>query len=547
MEKHRRPRGGHAYSPSIDGMVRSGRTLGVPPRSYQPNRGRPTPTLGNYAGVTDGFHPAQATSRTADEAEAAEAHMLDEPIVLDHIESRQRKVGFWRRHLKLKKFIKRTALAMMLFILAGAAFFGYKIYHTQRKVLAGGGKSLTVCNDNVDPSLLTQEGDSRINILLLGIGGPGHDGPNLTDTIMLASIDPITDKAELLSIPRDLWVRIPNAGYSKINAAYQDGIDRSGSKTDSGQRADGLALLDKTLAPVLDGVKIQYHVLFDFSAFKQMVDALGGVTVNVPETLYDPTIAWENHHNPIIARKGVQTFNGQTALLYARSRETSSDFARGQRQRLLIAAIKEKAFSAGTFANPIKISSLLDSLGNNVYTDFDSTNIKCLYKQLQTIPSTSIKSIDFVTPPNQLVTTGAQRFGGSIASVVEPLAGVGDYNDIHAFLHNQLPDGTIKKENAGLALYNATDTTGLASAEAALLKSYGYNVVKTDSTPTITNPGSTTIVDLSKGLDKYTLHYLEARFGVTAVTKLPSDAGITPPGGAKFVIILGNDVSLPSQ
>ncbi len=547
MEKHRRPAGGQPYSPSIDGMVRSGRTLGVPPRSYQPNRHRATPTLGNFVGMTDGFHPAQATARRGDEAEAAEAQMLDEPIVLDHIEARKRKVGFWRRHLKLKKLIKRTALAVTMIVLAGGVYFGYKIYHTQKKVLAGGGKSLTVCNDNVDPSLLTKEGDSRINILLLGIGGPGHDGPNLTDTIMLASIDPITDRADLLSIPRDLWVRIPGAGYSKINAAYQDGLDRSTSKTDSGKKADGLAMLDKTLQPVLDGVNIQYHVLFDFSAFKQMVDALGGVSVNVPDTLYDPTIAWENHHNPVIARKGLQTFNGQQALLYARSRETSSDFARGQRQRLLIAAIKEKAFSAGTFANPIRISSLLDSLGNNVYTDFDSTNIKCLYKQLQTVPSTSIKSIDFVTPPNQLVTTGAEPFGGVLASVVKPVAGVGDYNDIHTFLHSQLTDGVIKKENAGVAIYNATDTSGLASAESSLLKSYGYNVVKANSTASISNPDSTTIVDLSQGQDKYTLHYLETRFGVTPVTKVPSDAGITPPVGAKFVIILGNDVSLPSQ
>jgi LCP family protein required for cell wall assembly len=527
-------------------MVRSGRTLGVPPRSYQPSRSQPTPTLGNFVQMTDGFHPAQGISRT-DSAEAEEAHLLDEPIVLDHIESRKRKQHFWQRHLKFKKLIKRTAFAFMVVILAGGAYFGYKIYHTQKKVLAGGGKSVTVCNDNVDPSLLSREGDSRINILLLGIGGPGHDGPNLTDTIMLASIDPITDKAELLSIPRDLWVRIPAAGYSKINAAYQDGLDRSTSKTDAGQRADGLALLDKTLQPVLDGVNIQYHVLFDFSAFKQMVDALGGVTVNVPETLYDPTIAWENHWNPVIAKKGVRTFNGQQALLYARSRETSSDFARGERQRLLISAIKEKAFSAGTFANPIKVSSLLDSLGNNVYTDFDSTNIKCLYKQLQTIPPSSIKSVDFVTPPNQLMTTGAEPFGGVLASVVEPLAGVGNYDDIHAFLHSQLPDGLIKKENASVAIYNATDTAGLAGGESTLLKSYGYNVIKADSTAAVTNPVTTTIVDLSKGQDKYTLHYLENRFGVTAVDKLPSDAGVTPPVGVKFVIILGNDASLPSQ
>ncbi|HET7827569.1 MAG TPA: hypothetical protein VFK97_01755, partial [Candidatus Saccharimonadales bacterium] len=180
MEKHRRP--GMGQGPSLDGFVSGGRSLGVPPRSYQPNRAQPTPTLGNFTQRTDGFYPAQGVSRV-DRAEADEAHLLDEPIVLDHIEARQPpKTRFWQRHRRIKKVIKRTAFAGMIIILAGGAYFGYKIYHTQKKVLAGGGKSVTVCSDNVDPSLLSREGDSRINILLLGIGGAGHDGPYLTDT-----------------------------------------------------------------------------------------------------------------------------------------------------------------------------------------------------------------------------------------------------------------------------------------------------------------------------------------------------------------------------
>lgn len=526
-------------------MVRSGRTLGVPPRSYQPSRGRPTPALGDFSPRTDGFHPSQGTSRS-DRAEADEAQLLDEPIVLDHIENRKRKTRFWVRHAGLKKFIKRTALACLLVVLAGAGYFSYKIYHTEKKVLAGGGKAAAICTDNVDISQLNREGDSRINILLLGIGGPGHDGPNLTDTILLASIDPITDKAVLLSIPRDLWVYIPGNGYDKINAAYPDGLAESKSKTDSGQKADGLALLDKTLQPVLDGVPIHYHVLLDFQAFKDVVDTLGGVTVNVPETLYDPTIAWENHGNPVIATKGVHTFSGAQALLYARSRETSSDFARGERQRLLISAIKQKAFTLGTFANPIKISSLLDSLGSNVFTDFSSGDVKCLYHQLSTIPSSAIQSLDMVTPPNALLTTGAEQKGSFTVSVVEPRAGTFDYSSIHKFLHGALPDGLIKKENAAVAIYNDTDTAGLASGEEALLKSYGYDVIKADSPATATNPQSTILVDFSKGQDKYTLHYLEKRFGVTAVSKVPSDISITPPQNAKFVIILGNDVTPPA-
>src|SRR5205085_1320763 len=132
---------------------------------------------------------------------------------------------------------------------------------------------------------------------------------------------------------------------------------------------DGLRALDRTLTPIL-GVPIHYHSVIDFAAFKQSVDAVGGVDVNVPEILYDPTIAWENRYNPVIARKGQQHMDGAKALLYAKSRETSSDFARGERQRLIIVSLKQKVFTVGTFSNPVRISNLLNSLGNNVYTDF---------------------------------------------------------------------------------------------------------------------------------------------------------------------------------
>jgi hypothetical protein len=94
-----------------------------------------------------------------------------------------------------------------------------------------------------------------------------------------------------------------------------------------------------------------------------------------------------------------------------------------------------------------------------------------------------------------------------------------------------------------VAIYNATDTAGLATTQTNKLKEYGYNVTKTDSTATSGNPPATTIVDLTHGKDKYTLHYLEARFGVTGSGKLPSNLGITPPPDASFVIILGNDVA----
>src|SRR6266404_1989876 len=104
MEKHRRPRGGQNSAPRIDGMVRSGRTLGVPTSSsYQPNREKPTPSMGNFSGHSDGFYPARQTARGIDRAEEDEAQLLDEPIVLDHIPPKKPKTRFWARHGRLKR------------------------------------------------------------------------------------------------------------------------------------------------------------------------------------------------------------------------------------------------------------------------------------------------------------------------------------------------------------------------------------------------------------------------------------------------------------
>jgi LCP family protein required for cell wall assembly len=381
---------------------------------------------------------------------------------------------------------------------------------------------------------LKKEGDGRVNILLLGIGSEGL----LTDTIMIASIDPITEKVDLLSVPRDLWVNIPGNGQERINAAYEFGQKASTAKTSFEINKDGTDLVDKVLENVT-GITIHYHAVFDFAAFKQIVDALGGVTVNVPETLYDPTIAWENKYNPVIASKGLQQFDGARALLYAKSRQTSSDFARAERQRLLLLAIKDKALSVGTFSNPIKIVQLLNSLGRNVYSDFDTESIKCLYQQVSEIDESNIKSLDLVEPPHDLLVTGS-LYGRSI---VRPKAGLFNYSEVKNFVRSAFRDGFLAKENAAVAVYNATSTAGLATSQANLLKTFGYNVTAVENAPNQTNPSRTIVVDLSKGSNKYTRNYLERRFGVSALSQLPAEFGINPPAGTAFVIIIGKDAS----
>jgi len=528
----------------MDGFVSSRRTIGASSQPYSPKLGAPAPTFENLVRRGDGFHPINRNYRNlgqSPEMNEAEA-LLNEPIVLDDVEEKSKKKRQFSKHgSKRRRIVKRTALTLLALVVAGGAFFAFRLYMLERHILRGGGRAPALA-ENVDINKLKGEGDGRINILLLGNGGPGHDGPDLTDTIMLVSIDPVNHNTALLSIPRDLWVKIPGDGYQKINAAYVYGKQQSKSKDEKVKDQAGLALLDKTLEPIL-GVPIHYHAVVDFAAFKQTVNALGGVSVNVPESLYDPTMAWENHGNPYLAIKGQQTFNGDKALLYARSRETSSDFARGQRQRSLIVAIKDKTFSLGTFSNPVKVSGLLSSLGNNVYTDFSLDDLTHLYKIMDKIPSSAITSIDLVTPPHDLVTTG--NMNG--LSIVEPKAGLFDYDAINNYVRNALKDSYIAKENAQIAIYNATNVSGMATKQSNYLKSYGYNVVTVGNAPTPTNPQKTQIVDLTKGVDKYTRHYLEGRYGVTSTTALPPSLGITPPAGTSFVIIVGEDVATSTQ
>src|SRR5664279_3282734 len=130
----------------------------------------------------------------------------------------------------------------------------------------------------VDLTKLKGEGDGRVNILVMGIGGAGHDGPNLSDTMMVMSLDPKTKDVAMLSIPRDLYVKIPGHGSGKINAANAYG---------------GPALAEQVVENVI-GVPIHYYAVMDFSGFKQAVDAVGGVDINVAAPLYDPEFPCDN-------------------------------------------------------------------------------------------------------------------------------------------------------------------------------------------------------------------------------------------------------------
>lgn len=445
-----------------------------------------------------------------------------------------KKKGRWPT---FKKWAFRSSLVLAGLAIIIGGYLAFKGYLNLNKVFKGGGNAAAL-EENVNPDKLRGEGDGRINILLLGRGGEGHDGADLTDTILLASIDPVNKTAGLVSVPRDLWVPI-SGGSTKINSVFANAKNSAlrTNKDKAKAEAAGVDALKQTVGNVL-GVPIHYYTLIDFTGFKQAVDVVGGVDIDVPkelavsEHLWDSTTGRPYYLN---VPAGPQHFDSTKALYFARSRKTSvrGDFARSDRQRLLITALSQKILSAGTYANPVKVSQLMDAFGSHVSTDFSVGDAVRLMQIAKEVPSAAITSIGLADQPNPLVRT--DTINGQ--SVVVPAAGTTDFSKIQAYIRSKLPDGYIIKEAAKVDVLNGTSRPGLATTKADELRTYGYIIGRVGDAPTKAYQ-KTVLVDLTGNKKPYTKNYLEKRFGVKADSQLP-DSTIVPEG-ADFVIILGS-------
>ena len=444
---------------------------------------------------------------------------------------------------KRANWTKQRALAQcMVVVLLFAGIFGGRAWWLANKIFRGGGGAAAL-QENVDPSLLRGEGDGRVNILMLGRGGEGHEGPDLTDTIVIASINPIQKEAALLSIPRDLYVQVSGGYYTKINAVFANAKNSAlantpGNESNRKDRAEAAGL--KAVEEVIEakiGIPIHYHAMIDFDGFRKAIDTVGGVDVDVPKSgeVYERMWLYGRNYT-LNVREGKQHFNGLRALAYSRSRYTSArgDHDRSERQRMILVALKNKVFSAGTYSNPLKISQLMSDFGNHIRTNLGVGEVRRLYEIGNEIPSDKIASVDLVTAPNDLIVGGMANG----LSVQIPKAGIDNYDDIKHFVRNRLKDGFLAQEDATVAVYNGTMITGLAALTAKDLKSYGYNISTVGDAP-VKGVQQTIIVDLRNGEKKYTKRYLENRFSTTTVGRLP-DGGINP-GNADFVIILGQN------
>ncbi len=437
----------------------------------------------------------------------------------------------WRKY---RKWGLRSALILAAIVVLLGGFLIFKGVLKLNKVFKGGGEAASLQSD-VKPELLKGEGDGRVNILLIG-----RDSSSLTDTMIVASIDPVNKDAALVSVPRDLWVTTPGNGSSKINAVHSQAKNRalrSDPKDKDKAEAAGIDALQDVIGQVL-GIPIHYYGTIDFEGFKQAVDVVGGIEIDVPaelavkEQLWDGTTG-KNYYLNVPA--GKQHFDSTKALYFTRSRHTSvrGDFSRSERQRLFIQALANKVLSAGTYTNPLKVSQLMNAFGDHMSTDLSLSNVLRLAEISRGMDMSKMKSVGLADPPNNFVRTDSV----GDQSVVRPTAGFGDYSEIQNYIRNTLKDPYLAKENARIAVLNGTTVPGAASKKAEQLKSYGYNVTVVGDAPS-QDYSRTAFVDLTDNKKPFTKSYLEKRLEVKSITNVP--IGLQTQD-IDFVVIIGQN------
>jgi LCP family protein required for cell wall assembly len=452
------------------------------------------------------------------------------------------------RHKKPRKWHwtkKRIAFACLLPFLLIGLWLGIKFGFNAARIFNGNLFNVFTT------TRLKGEDQGRVNILLAGNSADdvGHNGGELTDSIMILSLDTKNHKAFLLSIPRDLYVPIQNNGSTKINSAYVYGKQQNFKE--AGYPDGGMGLLEKTIKTNL-GVTTHYYALINYAALRDAVNAVGGVKVNIDSGsacgLYDPSIDWTTHGPLVDLTNGAHTLNGQQALGLARARGDArgscgyakSDFTRTENQRMLLLALKNKVFSTGVLTNPIKISKLFDSLGKNVKADMQLSEVRRLNDLLKDVDNGKIKSygLDDINGKNYLM--NYRTPGGQSALV--PAAGVDDFTEIKQALRRLMSTNKVVQEEANVVVLNGTEQYGLAGKNRTLLED--HNIIVTTIADAATNSQSTYIITKSSTAKPATLKTLKALYG-THVTS--SNPYATKYKDADFIIVLGQDKVATAQ
>jgi LCP family protein required for cell wall assembly len=448
-----------------------------------------------------------------------------------------------RRRSTKKKVFLGSGLFILVLCLSVGGFLGFRGLDTLNKVFHG--NIFSDAQALFSTTKLKGEDTGRVNILLAGDSAddPNHGGANLTDSIMVLSINTKDHTGFMLSIPRDLWVNIPGWSHQKINAA-----NNVTAFSQAGYPNGGMGQLEQIIQTQL-GIPIDYYALIDYSAFRDSVSAVGGITINIhstdPRGLYDPNIG-KSDGGPLKLPNGEVTLNGQTALNLARARGDSyysygfpaSDFDRTTHQRQMLVALEQKALSLGVLTNPVRVSQLFGAFGNNIQTDLTLSDVM---RGITLTKGTNVSNLQTLTLSNgganpllvsYLAPNGQDTF--------IPKAGIDDFGQIRQYYKQLTSNDPVVKEAPTAIILNGTSTTGLANKEKIVLQNKGFNVI---SVGDANNIYATTTVVANVTNKPASKQWLQQLLSVNAVSSASASAEAQEAQGytADFVIILGSN------
>ncbi len=340
--------------------------------------------------------------------------------------------------MSIRRHWKKLLIITLALLIAAAGLIGYRTYVMADQAVQSVTKSGSIA-DLLKPEALNGESTGVVNVLIAGnsAADPNHGGALLTDSIIVASYNLSAKQLTLISIPRDLYVNV-NGNYMKINAAYTNG---------------GMDTL-KAVVEKVTGLTINHQVLVDYAAVRDMIDAVGGIDINIgssdPRGIYDPMVGFS-------IGNGVQHLTGDQALLLARSRNDptydgripyglpNGDFDRQANQRKIIEALLGKIASSATLVNSTELQSMISSLSGNVSSDFTVGQLRRAYdlsKEVATTHSITIRGVD-----GNILLRDYKTVADGDALI--PAGGIGSYSAIQAYINRTISAQPAASTSAG--------------------------------------------------------------------------------------------------
>lgn len=393
-----------------------------------------------------------------------------------------------KKKLTKAKIAKRIIITILVIVLGVLGYLGVKALLAGGKMFKGNPLSMFTTKTR-----LAEDSNGRTNILIFGTSGysmdeNAWDGAMLTDSIMVLSVDQDKDNVYMMSLPRDLYVKhtCPTMGTTsgKLNETFYCAYKQANNNETAGAKA----LMSK--AGDILGLDIQYYVHADWTALTQAVDAVGGVDVTIESN--DPRGIYDSSTKLRYKNGEVAHLDGQKALALSRARNhnagdyglSGGNYDREKNQQKILKALQEKALSAGTLANPVAVNNLIDSLGNNLITSFESGHIQTLLDIAKKLDSNKMVQLPFVGRKDggpDLIQSYSEA--GSYKGEV-PVAGVYDYSEIRKYIAKNMSNDPVVREAAVIDVLNGSSQAGLASDKADELEKSKYTIGKIANAPT---------------------------------------------------------------